>query len=462
MGARGTKPNISRIGEKNTMKCGLVATIIEYRSSASVDVQFEDGVVVTNQPYASFFHGRIGHPLFLHQSKKKNRVGIRNTMSNGMDAVIIAYRDSHDIDVQFEDGEIRVGCAWKEFSSGNIAHPTHTTDSMASERIGERKPMNCGLSATIIVYRKYHDIDIQFEDGEIVVGVDYGRFVEGSVEHPLMKERSMSLQESAINYYLKDLGFVKVKRGDFQNIGFGRMELDFFHKEQMIAIEVDGGVHKNKGQFERDIRKNKRCYEAGIKLYRFRDKSLPVLTDGLSVNCVLLGVVLMSGLVDCKKELDEILSSNGILLPRNDFIDFERDLPLILDFHNKEYVNYYKKRRIGETVRHKGSNQILTIIDYRGYYGVDVQFEDGSIAYNKNYGAFRRGEIKHPNLTSNAKRSARLGESKTMNCGSVAIIKEYRGAEDMDVVFEGGAVVRGVTYYNFSKGNIKDPDIAKR
>lgn len=453
----GPKPNTDRIGKVNTMKCGLIATIIEYRSSASIDVQFEDGVVVTNQPYASFSHGKIGHPNFLHQSKKKNRVGVHNTMSNGMDAVVIAYRESHDIDIQFEDGEIRFGCAWKEFKNGNIAHPTQTSEAQAEARLGTRKRMNCGMEATVTAYRKYHDIDVQFEDGEEVRHVDWGCFKQGNVLHPALKDCCRSLQESAVYFYLSQLGFIKTHKGYFKDVGFGEKELDFYHPEKKIALEIDGDFHGKSKTISIDLEKNRLCHENGIKLYRLRSRKLSPMSDDLSVVYLMDGEAIYNGLVDCKGALEDILARNHIELPCRDFIDFKRDLLEIQNFHDENSVNYKRDHKIGEKSFHKTMKQEMTIIDYKDSFRVDIQFEDGTVVYGVNYGLFKKGEIKHPSLTPEAKRAARLGMQKTMNCGSVAKIIAYRTSEDMDVEFESGAVVYSATYYNFNKGNIKDP-----
>ena len=54
-----------RIGETRMMNCGKKATIITYRTSHDIDVQFEDGVVVYNKKYSMFQNGSIGYPLNL-------------------------------------------------------------------------------------------------------------------------------------------------------------------------------------------------------------------------------------------------------------------------------------------------------------------------------------------------------------------------------------------------------------
>lgn len=447
-----------RVGQRRKMKNGLTATLIVYRSSASVDVQFDDGTIVCNKTYDEFNNGKVGHPDCLHINKKKNRVGETKIMFNGMKATIINYRLSNDLDIQFEDGSIREHCAYKEFCNGHIAHPNDTAESQALVRVGEKRHMICGLEATIIEYRSYKDIDVEFEDGSISKHKKYGSFLDGSIAHPNAKSIFGSLQETAVGFYLLKFGFIKTSKGDLKHLGFGQMELDFYHKKEKIAIEVDGEVHKLHNQYERDLRKNQVCLNNNIKLYRLRDKSLPTLEDSTSHDYVLNGKQLIMGFIDCKKELDEILISNGFKI-NSDTIDYDRDFQQIMKIHAKYYFNKYKKKRIGEKVFHKITNQYITIIDYIDYHHITVKFDDGAIAKNKNYGAFKRGEIKHPKYSSEQQTSDRLGEMKMMNCGSIAKITSYRNAEDIDVEFDDGTVVKNVTYYNFSKGTILNPSL---
>jgi hypothetical protein len=54
-----------------------------------------------------------------------------------------------------------------------------------------------------------------------------------------------------------------------------------------------------------------------------------------------------------------------------------------------------KKDRTGETNLNKRGEK-MTIIAYRCYEDIDVQFEDDIISYNKSYGSFKNGSIKHP------------------------------------------------------------------
>ena len=50
---------IDRTGEVNIAKNGLKMTIIDYRFSKDIDIQFEDGTIVKNKTYQSFKKGTI-------------------------------------------------------------------------------------------------------------------------------------------------------------------------------------------------------------------------------------------------------------------------------------------------------------------------------------------------------------------------------------------------------------------
>lgn len=445
---------IRRVGQRQLMKNGLTATLIKYRSSASVDVQFDDGVVVKNKTYDQFIGGQIGHPDCLHAMKKKDRTGETRVMNNGMKATIITYRLSDDLDIQFEDGVIREHCAYKEFCEGYIKHPDDTPEGQTTKRIGEKRYMNCGLEATIVEYNSSHDITIQFSDGNVATNKDYSCFLNGTIAHPRLKLSSKSLQETAVGFYLLKFGFIKTSKGDLQHLGFGQMELDFYHPDKKIAVEVDGEVHKLRNQYARDIRKNKVCKDNGIKLYRLREKSLPIIKNSTSFDYVLNGNQLLVGLIDCKKEIDIILTESGFNVSSG-AVDYIRDFELIMNMHAKCYFNQYANKRVGEKVFHKTTNQYMTIIDYIGYCNITVQFDDGAVVKNRNYCAFKRGEIKHPSHCSKSHKEQRLGEIRTMNCGLVAKIVKYNNSESISVEFENGCIVNNITYYNWTKGSVK-------
>ena len=59
---------INRIGMVNYNKQGLKMTIIDYKRSDNITVQFEDGTIIENKTYSNFTKGMIKHP----NNKKKS------------------------------------------------------------------------------------------------------------------------------------------------------------------------------------------------------------------------------------------------------------------------------------------------------------------------------------------------------------------------------------------------------
>lgn len=165
-----------RLGEKRTMNCGLEAEIIRYGAYADIDVRFEDGYIARHAAYKEFLNGSIRPPI--------DRVGETGIMNNGLKATIIAYRKHIDMDVLFEDGSVAEHIDYKNFTEGRVARPQDSRRNRGKFRIGEKRIMKCGLEAEIISYRKSEDMDVRFPDGVIVKNVQYTNFKRGMVGHP--------------------------------------------------------------------------------------------------------------------------------------------------------------------------------------------------------------------------------------------------------------------------------------
>ena len=100
-----------------------------------------------------------------------------------------------------------------------------------------------------------------------------------------------------------------------------------------------------------------------------------------------------------------------------------------------------KKRndRIGEkNINSQGC--MMTIIDYRKYEDIDVQFEDGSVSKNKSYGAFKKGEIKNYNIKSITKKPMknRIGEENLNSQNKnyyISLLKEMGQLKEHIIMF---------------------------
>ncbi len=66
----------------------------------------------------------------------------------------------------------------------NIVGPEKRKKKLTTNRLGETRVMHCGISATVIAYRTSHDLDIQFENGPIRKHITYASFKSGHVLPP--------------------------------------------------------------------------------------------------------------------------------------------------------------------------------------------------------------------------------------------------------------------------------------
>lgn len=349
--------------------------------------------------------------------------------------------------------------------SGKIKLPENTTEAQARKRLGEIKRMNNGLNATIIRYHNSEDIDVRFEDGIVIKSTTYRRFEQRQIANPNIKYKSgISLQEYAIGYYLRQLGFIKIKHGEWKDRGFGQYELDFYHPTVNIAIEYDGGFHNQEKARKRDIAKNKKYEQLGVKLYRIRVPDCQTLNGNIVELQLSNAQRIKPEYYDCKIELELILLNHGVEFDDN-LIDFVRDEEVIRNSYNDEYVNYYAKNRVGQTIWVNSAQQNATIIAYHDYSHVDIQFDDGTIVKNIQYLSFQKGTIRHPSkrIFKNHKQEICQFEkfsTNMMNCGMQATIVAYRNYDDIDIQFADGTIREHVSYYHFKEGGIAHPNLS--
>lgn len=103
----------------------------------------------------------------------------------------------------------------------------------------------------------------------------------------------------------------------------------------------------------------------------------------------------------------------------------------------------------------------MKVIRYKNRKDIDVEFEDGYIAYNKRMTQFESGGLRNPNFRSSQVIN-RVGEENKNNQGVNMKIIRYETNLDIDVEFDGGYIAQNKTYANFKIGNIYDPTYYKR
>ena len=162
------------------MNCGMKATIIRYGNVMDIDVRFEDGTVVEHKGYHDFKKSKIANPNI--KTSAKNCLGETRMMNCGMKATIVRYGKYADIDVRFEDGVVAKHKTYAAFKRGEVANPN--IKAFAKSRLGETRMMNCGMEATIIRYNTSKDVDVRFKDGTVVEHRIYGDFKKNKIANP--------------------------------------------------------------------------------------------------------------------------------------------------------------------------------------------------------------------------------------------------------------------------------------
>ena len=112
------------------------------------------------------------------------------------------------------------------------------------------------------------------------------------------------------------------------------------------------------------------------------------------------------------------------------------------------------KNRVGEeNINNQGLKMI--IIEYRNSNDIDVKFEDGYIKKTK-YCHFKDGCVKNPNY-NDSQAIDRTGETNINNQGLKMIIIKYKNRTHVDIQFEDGTIVYNRGYRDFKNGSINHP-----
>ena len=421
-----------RIGETRTASNGQVITIIAYRGSEDIDVRFEDGYVACNKSYQSFKKGRIGNPNKPSRLMADSRIGETTVATNGQVMTIIAYRGSGDIDVRFEDGYVAYNKHYNSFKAGTIKNPNKPSTQLKTDiRIGETQTASNGQKMTIIAYRNRNDIDVQFEDGYVAYNKGYDAFKCGKIKNP-----------NTPNVRLKTDS--RVGETSIATNGQKMTIIAYRSAQDIDAQFEDGYVACNKSYYAlkegkiRNLNKNKQISHIG---------ETTVATNGQRMT-----IIAYRGTRDIDVQFED-----GYVACNKSYGNFKKGTIK----NPKKSARIKPDSRIGETT-FATNGQVMTIIAYRGNNDIDVRFEDGYIAYNKSYGCFKKGEIKNPNKSALLKTDIRIGETSFATNGQVMTIIAYRSAYDMDVQFEDGYVAYNKSYDCFKTGRIENPRFPMR
>lgn len=435
------------VGESRLMKNGQFAKCVKYVNANSIDVQFEDGTIVENKSKDSFYKGAIANPNCYKASCLHN---VR-VMNNGQKAECIRYNGYDDIDIQFEDGTIIRNKNKGLFISGSIANPNYNPFSCE----GQKVLMNNGQEATCISDNGCADIDIQFEDGITVRHKRREAFLRGNIKNPSRRSGSFPelLVYESLKKYFKDIKRCYRPKWLINPETGKRMEIDIWIPSVKIGIEYDG-VAWHKKENARSKTKAKAIEESSkiVKLFTILEAGCVEHHSHKHVNYRMKHD--SNDYEELLPELHDILIDILLCLQINEpELDFSEEA---LDEIRKRNFNEV----LGKTVLMQcGMN--ATCIAYRSYHDIDVKFDDGIIVSHKQKHAFVHGTIAHPDINTKTYKTSCLGQTKMMKCGMNATCIEYRDSNDLDVEFDDGTIIRHRQKENFLRGAILNPNMIR-
>ena len=353
-------------------------------------------------------------------NKASERIGEKRIMSCGIEAEIIGYRNTSDIDVKFSDESIVAHKKYSSFVTGHIAHPSQTPTCKKNQRIGEKRVMACGQEAEIIAYRSSEDIDVRFADGTTVKNRDYWTFTQGKIKnpniqykHPVKKERL-----GAINYNKKGLRMVVTR---YEGINDMNITFDDGTTIKTTWDKFINGVASNPNDNRRKKdRTGERKHmsngqEAIIVRYGgWNDMDIKFLETGTIVHATY-----------------KSFKAGTVKDP-----------------------NYNKtaKKHIGEMSLDIEGNPVK-IINYRSAIDIDVKFLDGRIATSVRYNSFKNHKL-HPDGTRiERSRKAKLGTLHVLADGTVVQVVDVINWDDVRVIDKSG-IVRSMTWQQLTNNNL--------
>ena len=346
-----------RLGEKRVMNCGMYAKIIRYKSSNDMDVQFEDGYISRNRTYAEFVRGSILNP-----NVKTSKIGEKSVSTAGQTMIIIAYRNAEDVDIQFEDGTVVQHKYYKCFLRGTVTNPNYNV----SQRIGMKKVMNNGQTATLIQYNGCVDVAVQFEDGTVVEHVSFKAFKEGFVRNPnyMTVKNRWRVGESHVQTCGMSCKIISYR-------GASDMDVEFEDGEKVCNVKY---ASFTKGYIRHPI-------------YKGSKKALNIIGETRRMNNGQMATIIKAvsaGDITIRFE-------DGTVVENKKYCEYKEGAVGNPNFNSNLKVRTGEKRKMS-----CGLN--ATITAYRGWGDIDIEFEDGECKCNVSYGSFSRGTVAHTKL----------------------------------------------------------------
>lgn len=368
---------------------------------------------------------------------------------NGQKMSIIRFGSPNDIDVIFEDGTVICNKRYSNFTLGYIRNPNcKTIVKKASrdelkKRVGETSVSSKGQKMTIIRYGSVKDVDIRFEDGTVVYHMGYNNFLIGQVSNPNYKPVSKPEQALEANICNDD----NMGSGETKTVHVNEINAENNGQDAALAAD-DPNVLVGGSSKIMPVYNTKRLDRVGETAYAGNGQKMKIIRYG------------------GRRDID-IEFEDGTKVYNREYKNFKKGEVANPNFKKASSKNSMSSdgnvitailSHVGETMI-ANNGQKMTIIRYGTCNDIDVEFEDGAIAYHRRYRNFKMGRIGNPGVKASPEDiNKRLGETRIANNGQKMTIIRYGTCDDIDVEFEDGTVAYHKRYSRFLKGSVFNPN----
>ncbi|MEE0965085.1 MAG: hypothetical protein U0L73_12925 [Ruminococcus bromii] len=444
--------------------------------------------------------------------RKNDHTGETAIAKNGMKMTIIVYRNSKDIDVQFDDGAKRENVSYVNFKKGNIRHPKEQERraNLKNTRIGETRKAKNGLTMKITEYNNYDDIIVEFQDKELTgqnhntkVRTRYGNFKKGEVLNPNYSSRYASIlkqRKERLNMSKIANNGQKMSIKEYHNANEIIVEFDDDNKTRVKTTyesfkrgQVGNPNYNNKYIGKTSIASNgmtmtiiayRKCHDIDVQ---FEDGAI---RKGVTYSCFTKGNVRHPKEQERRDNLSKArlgktsIASNGMTMT---IIEYNDATNIIVEFNDEYHTrvktsyssfkkgsvenpnhiyNPRKKDRTGETSI-ATNGMTMTIVKYINSKNIIVEFNDEFHTRVKtDYYAFKDGYVKNPHFPIkgyiNPRKKDRTGETSVATNGMTITIVKYINNKNIGVQFEDGFIKEGIDYATFTTGSVQNPHFPVR
>ena len=424
--------------------------------------------------------GREKGGLPMYKLLGEDRIGEENTTLEGRKVRIVCYFSSMDIRVEFEDGT-QVKTTYLNFRQGNIHYP------LRMKRLAEERRTKDGDTVRIVAYRSSTDIDVLFDNGEILQHTTYQKFRTGSLHKPSQRGagppgidrtgeeqvmpdgRRFKITAYRSDYdldvltsagdTLRHVRYVDFKKGFPAKGKRGRRWKDRTGERRTMASGEEAVVTASREcgridiQFDNGIIRKNVLYSSFYKgtlsssprkknMYERRIGEKRLTPEGLLAVCT-----------DYKTSIDiRVEREDGKVWEHTTYTYFTHQIaPTPVD----ESTPDEKPRPPG--TKHEGERSVsrsgkeMELIRYVNSFHVIVRFLEDGVETTTSYQAFQTGLVRHPDDKRLEGRTALSREGEKIR------ILTYRDRTDMDVIFEDGTIAEHVTLAAFSRHRIIKP-----